>query len=62
MELVGEVFAWFADPANWSGVPGIPNRTFEHVWLSALTVALAVVADLALLAIGKLSSPWTRAR
>ena len=46
MELVGEVFAWFADPANWSGVPGIPNRTFEHVWLSALTVAVGAAIAL----------------
>jgi len=46
MELVGDVFAWFADPANWSGVPGIPNRTFEHVWLSALTVAVGAAIAL----------------
>jgi osmoprotectant transport system permease protein len=40
MELLGDVLAWFADPASWSGVPGIPNRTFEHVWLSVLTVVV----------------------
>lgn len=40
MELLGEVFAWFTDPANWAGTPGIPNRTFEHVWLSVLTVVI----------------------
>lgn len=53
MELVGEVFAWFTDPGNWSGTPGIPNRTFEHVWLSALTVVIGAVIALPIgLAIG----------
>lgn len=46
MELIGEVFAWFTDPANWSGTTGIPNRTFEHVWLSALTVAVGAAIAL----------------
>ena len=26
MEFLGEVASWFADPANWSGRNGIPNR------------------------------------
>lgn len=46
MELFGEAFAWFTDPANWSGVTGIPNRTFEHVWLSALTVVIGAAIAL----------------
>jgi osmoprotectant transport system permease protein len=40
MELIGEVVAWFTDPANWSGTNGIPNRLFEHIWLSALVVVV----------------------
>jgi osmoprotectant transport system permease protein len=53
MELIGEVIAWFTDPANWSGTPGIPNRTFEHVWLSALTVVVGAAVALPVgLAIG----------
>lgn len=52
MELVGTVAAWFADPANWAGTGGIPNRLFEHVWLSALVVlvgtAIGVPAGLAI--------------
>lgn len=52
MELIGDVVAWFTDPANWSGTTGIPNRTFEHVWLSALTVlvgaAIAIPIGLAI--------------
>lgn len=43
MELLSAVAAWFTDPANWSGSGGIPNRLFEHVWLSALAVAVGTV-------------------
>ena len=53
MEIVGEVVAWFTDPAKWTGINGIPNRTFEHVWLSALTVAVGAAVALPVgLAIG----------
>ena len=53
MELLGEVVAWFADPTNWTGTSGIPNRTFEHVWLSALTVVIGAAVALPIgLAIG----------
>ncbi len=47
---VGQVVAWFTDPANWMGTNGIPNRLFEHVWLSGLVVlvgsAIAIPAGL----------------
>lgn len=53
MEILGEVAAWFTDPANWSSATGIPNRLFEHVWLSALVVVIgAAIAIPAGLAIG----------
>jgi osmoprotectant transport system permease protein len=53
MELIGEVAAWFLDQANWAGTPGIPNRMFEHVWLSALTVVVGTAVALPVgLAIG----------
>ena len=42
MEILNDVAGWFGNPANWSGVNGIPNRLFEHVWLSALCVGIAV--------------------
>jgi osmoprotectant transport system permease protein len=52
MGVVESVVAWFTDPANWTGTAGIPNRLFEHVWLSGLVVAvgvaLAVPAGLAI--------------
>jgi osmoprotectant transport system permease protein len=53
VEILTDAVAWFADPATWSGVNGIPNRLFEHVWVSALSVLVAlVVAVPAGLAIG----------
>ena len=52
MDLIGEVAAWFTDPVHWAGTAGIPNRVFEHVWLSGLTVlvgtAVAVPIGLAI--------------
>lgn len=41
--MVGDVIAWFSDAANWSGSSGVPNRVFEHVWLSGLAVAAAAL-------------------
>lgn len=53
MELVASVLAWFTDPANWSGANGVPNRITEHLVLSGLAMAIALVVGLpAGLAIG----------
>jgi osmoprotectant transport system permease protein len=53
VDLIGNVVAWFTDPANWSGSGGIPNRTVEHVVLSAVAIIAAIlVAIPAGLAIG----------
>ncbi len=43
MEPFVDAIAWFADPAHWAGTNGVPNRLFEHVWLSALCVVIAIV-------------------
>lgn len=43
MEFLLEVGRWFVDPANWSGRGGIPNRTWEHVVLSVVPTAIAIV-------------------
>jgi osmoprotectant transport system permease protein len=37
------VAAWFADPANWSGTTGVPNRLVEHMQYCALAVAIAMI-------------------
>lgn len=43
MKLLGDVAAWFADPAHWQGSQGIPVRILEHLELSGLAVALAIL-------------------
>ncbi len=46
MELPGEVAAWFADPANWSGRNGIPTRLLEHLRLSGASILAALLIAL----------------
>jgi len=43
MSLLGDVARWFADPEHWQGPHGIPVRILEHIELSALAVAVALV-------------------
>jgi osmoprotectant transport system permease protein len=37
------IIAFFTDPANWNGDTGIPNRLFEHLYISGSSVLLAVL-------------------
>jgi osmoprotectant transport system permease protein len=46
MSAFGDVAAWLTDPDNWQGAAGIPTRTWEHLVLAG--VSLAVVCALAL--------------
>ncbi len=46
MNAFSELVSWFGDPANWSGSGGIPARLFEHVQLSAVSVAAASLVAL----------------
>jgi osmoprotectant transport system permease protein len=43
-----EVIAWFTDPAHWSGINGIPNRTWEHVQITVLATAVAALVAIPL--------------
>jgi osmoprotectant transport system permease protein len=43
VSLLGEVARWFADPEHWQGPHGIPVRILEHLELSGLAVAVALV-------------------
>jgi osmoprotectant transport system permease protein len=53
IEFLGEVAAWFADPATWSGRDGIPARLWEHLWISGVSLVIAIGIGLPLgLAIG----------
>ena len=42
IEFLGEVAAWFADPATWTGRDGIPIRLFQHVWISGISLAASI--------------------
>jgi osmoprotectant transport system permease protein len=43
---MNDVLTWLTDPAHWQGYDGILQRTWEHVWYSA--IALAIAAALAI--------------
>jgi osmoprotectant transport system permease protein len=45
-EFFGEVAAWLTDPANWTGRDGVPNRLWEHVSISALSILIACAVAL----------------
>lgn len=38
-----EGLQWLVDPANWSGIDGIPTRVWEHVQLSVIALAIATL-------------------
>jgi osmoprotectant transport system permease protein len=38
-----EGLQWLVDPANWSGVDGVPARVWEHVQLSLISLAIATL-------------------
>jgi osmoprotectant transport system permease protein len=44
--VISETVAWLTDPAHWSGANGIPARLFEHVGISAVSLAIALVIAL----------------
>lgn len=53
IEFLGGVAAWFADPATWSGRDGIPERLWQHLWISGVSLVAAIGIGLPLgLAIG----------
>jgi osmoprotectant transport system permease protein len=43
VSFLGEVWDWLTSSEQWSGPAGIPNRTLEHVQLSAISVLAALV-------------------
>ncbi len=44
--FLADVARWLADPAHWQGSDGIPTRVAEHLWLSATSLAVAVLIAL----------------
>jgi osmoprotectant transport system permease protein len=48
VNLVSATAAWLADPAHWQGPAGIPTRLLEHLGLSSVSLALALIVALPL--------------
>jgi osmoprotectant transport system permease protein len=48
MDFLGQVLAWYTDPANWTGNNGIPLRLWQHLSLSAASLAVGVAIALPL--------------
>jgi osmoprotectant transport system permease protein len=46
MDLLFDAFGWLADGANWQGSAGVPARLFEHLWLTAISMAIACAVAL----------------
>ncbi|HVS05689.1 MAG TPA: ABC transporter permease [Candidatus Dormibacteraeota bacterium] len=46
MSFIGQVLQWFLDGSHWQGDFGIPNRLFEHVYMSAASLAVAALIAL----------------
>lgn len=46
MNILLDALNWFFDPAHWTGPNGLTQLTIQHLWISAL--ALAITAVLAL--------------
>jgi len=40
---MGDVIAFFSDPTHWQGTLGIPNRLFEHLVISGLSILVATL-------------------
>lgn len=50
MDFLGQVVAWYTDPANWTGNNAIPLRLWQHLSLSvaSLGVGLAIALPIGL--------------
>lgn len=43
MNLIDQAIEFLADPTNWTGASGIPQRMLEHLGYTGLTMAIALV-------------------
>jgi osmoprotectant transport system permease protein len=51
--MISGLIDWLTDPINWSGPDGVPARTVEHLWYSAVSLLVAALIAIPLgLAIG----------
>lgn len=42
MDFIGDVLAWYADPAQWSGNNSIPLRLWQHLSLAVASIVAAL--------------------
>ncbi len=40
---MGDILSFFTDPTHWEGTTGIPNRLFEHLVISGLSILVATL-------------------
>ena len=46
MDFLGQVLAWYTDPANWTGNNAIPLRLWQHLSLSVVSLAVGIAIAL----------------
>jgi osmoprotectant transport system permease protein len=46
MDFLGQVLAWYTDPANWTGNNGIPLRLWQHLSLSVVSLGVGTAIAL----------------
>jgi osmoprotectant transport system permease protein len=46
VSFFGDVVQWFGDGSHWTGGAGVIHRTWEHVWLSGVSVLVALAIAL----------------
>lgn len=46
MSQLRGAFVWLNDPLNWQGPKGVPNLTYEHLYISFFAVLLAALVAL----------------
>ncbi|MEO8639704.1 MAG: ABC transporter permease [Chloroflexota bacterium] len=46
MDFLGQVLAWYTDPANWTGNDAIPLRLWQHLSLSVASLAVGIAIAL----------------
>lgn len=42
MNVFVDAIGWLTDPAHWTGPEGVPARLAEHLWLTAVSMVIAV--------------------
>jgi osmoprotectant transport system permease protein len=45
---MGDILGFLTDPAHWEGTTGIPNRLFEHLVISGLSILIATLVAIPL--------------